>query len=403
MTTTRFVTLHIVVALGLHNLNRDGNGLPKSQIDGGVQRGRLSSQSIKRGARTQFRDMGHDDALRTRNAAYEISRRAKNLAHERGVDLDETAAITTALKAVMSMYASDKKVTSTVLRTNTAAIQRLLNGTGVDEQPIKDALAAAAGLSETSNTDENKPAANDTFTFFSQSELDGFAQAIVDAQTGPEDTTRPLVADAASDALDIAAFGRMFANQTDVGTHAAVAVSHAVTVHQMQLVSDYFSTVDDLTHRTGHLSEAYYTSGTYYRTFTLDVDQLHRSWSAVNGEHAREALTDLIRALIYALPRGKVNTTNASALPRLVLAEVQNFRHAYSFEEPVQAGPEGGYVQSTVKSLAAQRTQALTFDPALFGDAMVLGETHDADYQATPAQNLPQLIDFVVDHIYRDR
>ena len=51
-----FITVHILRALPMHNLNRDQNGLPKSQFDGGIQRARLSSQSIKRPARIAFRD-----------------------------------------------------------------------------------------------------------------------------------------------------------------------------------------------------------------------------------------------------------------------------------------------------------------------------------------------------------
>ncbi|MFV0550841.1 MAG: type I-E CRISPR-associated protein Cas7/Cse4/CasC, partial [Anaerorhabdus sp.] len=51
-----FITAHILRALPMHNLNRDQNGLPKSQFDGGIQRGRLSSQSLKRPARIAFRD-----------------------------------------------------------------------------------------------------------------------------------------------------------------------------------------------------------------------------------------------------------------------------------------------------------------------------------------------------------
>src|SRR5690606_32260155 len=86
----------------------------------------------------------------------------------------------------------------------------------------------------------------DNVIFVAHNEIATMAVACVEKQR----TTEPLavtdlVADAASPSLDIAAFGRMFANQFDLGTHAAVAVSHASTTHPMTLVADYFSAVED--------------------------------------------------------------------------------------------------------------------------------------------------------------
>lgn len=400
--STRFVTVHVLTTLGLHNLNRDGNGLPKSQFDGGVQRARLSSQSIKRGARRLYREAGHAESVRTRLGAFEVVRRVVDLAAERGVTMDLDNVIDTAVKGVRSLYAG--KTDEKTLTRNRETIYRRLEATrGTSAREV--AVDIAAEVDSEATADKSQPA-KDTISFLSLAELDAFAESIVADLTGERGAPAALVKDCTSASLDIAAFGRMFAEKQALATHAAVAVSHASTVHQMQLVTDYFTAVEDVSNTdTGaaHIGENYFTSGTYYRSFTIDVDQLARSWSAFNGQHAARALTDLVRSLVIALPGGKVNSTNASVLPALALAEVQNFRVAYGFDEPVEAGDGGGYTQGAVVELARQRRQALAFDGRIFGDAMFAGDTFGADFASTEATSLDELVTFVVEKVYEGR
>ncbi|TWP32837.1 type I-E CRISPR-associated protein Cas7/Cse4/CasC [Leekyejoonella antrihumi] len=405
MSTNRFITVHLLVTLGLHNLNRDGNGLPKSQFDGGVQRARLSSQSIKRGARQLYRDAGHDESVRTRLGAFEIARRVAETAEQRDVPIDLDAVIDVAIKAVRALYAGTTNTTA--LQANRTKIRDLLRLTqGQDAQQAAATAAAEQDTDEQTAGAGKETATKDTITFISTAELDACAEAILAAQDHGAIPEIALVKDSTSAALDIAAFGRMFAEQPGLGTHAAVSVSHATTVHRMQLITDYFTAVEDVAntdHGAAHIGENYFTSGTYYRSFTIDIDQLQRSWSAYGGQHAPAVLADLVRALILALPSGKVNGTNAGALPDLVLAEVQNFRIAYGFEEPVEAGEHGGYAAAGVAALAAQRRRALAFEPALFGEAVVTGRTHDADFAATVVDDCDALVDFVVDKAFQGR
>lgn len=49
---TTFIQLHILTAYAPANLNRDDTGRPKTAIMGGVERLRVSSQSLKRAWRT---------------------------------------------------------------------------------------------------------------------------------------------------------------------------------------------------------------------------------------------------------------------------------------------------------------------------------------------------------------
>lgn len=392
----RFVTVHILTTLGLHNLNRDSNGLPKSQVDGAIQRARMSSQSIKRGARVLYRSTGRAESIRTRLGAYEVVRRAIDIAAQRGVDLDLDKTIDTAVLGVRSLYAGETD--GTTLAHNRKKIRALLNAPD-------NAVAVAEQLDAEAQKEKKSPA-KDTIAYLSLAELDAFAESIVRANSSGDAPSQEFVQDSTSSSLAIAAFGRMFAEKQALGTQAAIAVSHSTTVHQMQLVTDYFTAVEDVVNTdagAAHIGENYFTSGTYYRTFTIDIDQLARSWSGFEGNDAKDSVAALVRSLILALPSGKVNSTNASVLPGLVLAEVQNFRTAYGFETPVEAGDRGGYAECAAVELARQRRQALEFDPSNFGDAAVVGRTFGADFQCQSVADLDALVAFVVDKVYQER
>lgn len=332
-----FVTVHILRALPMHNLNRDQNGLPKSQFDGGVQRGRLSSQAIKRPARIAFREaVAHlSDAptsVRTMGstAAKRVVEMAVARADSRGVPFDAATA--------------RKKATSVVT-----------------------SLAKASKSNESEGAAE-PDSRKDNILLFSDAEMELLADALVEEQNGgPEASVHDFVQDFVSPSLDVAAFGRMFAAQASKSTQAAVAVSHAVMTHAMSLTLDYFTAVDeDDEERTNagaaHIDAAYYTSGVYYSTFTIDPAQLARSWSGIGSSTARRQLEALVRALVEALPSGKLTNTNAHTKPFLVLVEEQRTRTVYEFETPVEADANGGFTAPSVRALAAQVTDARAFD-----------------------------------------
>lgn len=343
-----YVTFHILHTLGLHNLNRDQNGLPKSHRDGGIDRARLSSQSLKNAARTAYRDSAHgaDTGVRTRVAPDLVVREALDYASESGAKVDE------------------KKLVDAIGR----VIKSLTNAPDKDEKKVTE--AAKNGVEAPDKV---------AVIYLSRSEITTLARTAVDAQVngfGLEVTD--VVADATSASLDIAALGRMFANQATLGTVGAFAFSHAVTTHPMTLTSDYFSAVDDaITGKAAaHLGMAYYTSGVYYRTVTVDVDQLRRSWSAITADTALGDLKALLRASIEALPSGKKNATNAHTLPTTLVAETTRSRFAYDFDAPVQPGPDGGFKEASIARIAEARREASAWDSdAFLRPAYLLGET----------------------------
>jgi len=380
MPSYNYLTLHILNALPLHNLNRDDRGMPKSLVQGGANRGMLSSQSLKRATRKVYEDDGHDISWRS----------AKWLA-------EKVTSRAVALRPELGDEAAKKDV---VKRANV-----LIGALTASAEKAEKKKAEAKDGEEVAET-------KDTSTWLSEDEINQIAATIInDIETGVATKVAPIGQDRTTGSLAIAAFGRMFAAAADRQTVSAVAVSPATTTHPISLVNDYFTTVDDLgaIYDAGNAGAAYldtaaYTSGVYYRTVTIDRAQLHRSWSKpADNEQARERVAALVRALIYGVPSGKKQSTGTggTAMPVLVLAEEQRYRTAYGFDQPIALGKDGGYSGTSIAGLYEQRAAALDFDGENFGRATLAG-TQGVDGEAARAEatNLSGLIDHVVDWVF---
>jgi CRISPR system Cascade subunit CasC len=258
-------------------------------------------------------------------------------------------------------------------------------GKKVADSVIKSlAKGTKSDKAEAAEADDDDKASDkkDNILLFSDAELDTLAQGLVDAQNGgPEATLDAFIQDFRSPSLDVAAFGRMFAAKANKSTHAAVAVSHAIMTHEMSLTIDYFTAVDEYEDEgredngAGHLGLSYYTSGVYYSTFTIDPDQLRRSWTGIDAPTAQQQVEALIKSLVEALPTGKLTNTNAHTKPLLVLVEHQYSRTVYEFETPVQKATAGGYAQPTIDALASQYDLARTYDAENYLDTLVYAPT----------------------------
>jgi len=379
--TNRFITVHLLHALPMHNLNRDQNGLPKSTYDGGAQRGRLSSQSLKRAARVGFRDSGADPvgSIRTREGAAEITDRARILAAEKGLPFNE------------------KKVTAEAKRIVAWLTDKADEAGSEAEDPA----------SELDTVKEKKQKA--TVLFYSRAEIETVAAAIIDgnSQANIQDA---FIKDASSPSLDVAAFGRMFASKdaSSKSTLAAIARSNAVTTHQMTLTSDYFTAMEERDSKAAaHMNMAYYTSGVYYSSFAINVNQLQRSWAIFGSPGAKEQLHELVKQLITALPSGRSSNTAPYIMPAVVLAESQRSRTDYAYEKPVPNEDDGGFLRPSAESLVALRSEALEFDRGNFGPSAFLvkgAALTDVSFEdSVKITSLDAMAAFVVEKVYEGR
>lgn len=379
------LTLHIMNTIPWSNLNRDDSGTPKRAMVGGALRGMLSSQSIKRAARSDYETRSLDQSVRSTNLAALVSDRALEINPE----LDRGLVIKGA-----------KRIVSAMVKKSTAKKKPAAGKKQVETDTALDAETTAAG--------SQKPGKeSDTSSWLSREEIETAAAALADRETSSLDETgEPIVfvEPGITGSLSIAAFGRMFAYVPKANTAAAIAVSPALSVHRAVIETDYFSTVDDhpsVEQGAGasFLGVASYTSGVFYRSVTIDRSQLRFNWTGFDADTARERLALMVEALVYKLPSGKKNATAPYVAPLMVLAEEQSYRLAYDFETPVLLGPEGGYGRPAVKRLAEQRRAALSFDPENFGRAMVAGTADGLESFQAELTDAEGLVGGVVDWI----
>lgn len=349
---SRHLTIHIVTSVPYSNLNRDDAGTPKNVRRGGVTCALLSSQSIKKGIRTKYENTSADKSVRSGQLVEVICSRAAEITPE----VDEKALVKEAKKLIGTL-------------TKTAEV--------------------AEGAQE-----------SDRSIWLSDEEIE-----VAAAQIAANASDGTFIENGRTGSLAIAAFGRMFAAAPQKGTEAALSVSPAVTTHGVQIATDYFSTTDDIREQnrdTGatFLGVAQYTTGVFYRTVTIDKQQLKDSWTGFNSDESGKNLHALIDAIIYGLPRGKQHSTAPFVQPALVFAEEQQYRCAYDFETPVKPDKaEGGYLIPTMTELDRQYTAARSFDPDNFGPTQVVTGTYtelDALFEGTNHTTKNELIDQVV-------
>ncbi|MFE6966733.1 type I-E CRISPR-associated protein Cas7/Cse4/CasC [Agromyces sp. NPDC057679] len=395
-----FLTVHQLIALPHHNRNRDDRNAPKSLLEGGVNRGVLSSQSQKRAARIRYEETAAQVASkRSRHLAKEIAGRAEDLAAHVGAELDtaaaEQAAKSLIAKLVKNTASADAALAAAEKTARDTHERRIPEGADADMYMAEFDAAAA---SKRAAVEAKRGERDETALWISDEELELAAVAIARGET-------PDAADiftAATGSLAIAAFGRMFTNQPDASTEAAIAVSPAVTTHPINIGFDTFTTIDDLaSNGAAHWSHTSHTTGVYYRTQTIDRKQLRRSWSGIDRDGARTLLDVFVRALVETVPQGRKNSSAAETRPAVILAEQQAYRFGYQFETPVQPLPTGGYLAPSIDELFEQAAQARDYDPDAIGPSFISGTKAAAAPELAGAGRggIRQLTDFIVDWV----
>lgn len=357
-----FLTIHQLVTIPWSNLNRDDSGTPKRLFQGGVLRGQLSSQSIKRAARGLYENESQNISIRSAHLDDVMAKRVQEL----NPGISEEDAKENSRKAIKSLTNKDEKE-------KTSAKNK-----------------------------KEKTSDKDTSIWLSAEEIEAAAKVIADGDS----EIKQVLGAGQCGALSVAAFGRMFANAAGQNVEAAIAVSPAVSTHEAIIETDYFTTVDDYPSEKQKAGATYlglslFTNGVFYRSTTIDREQLRRAWSGIDGEAAREQLSAMVEALIYALPKGKKNSTAPYVMPEVLLAEEQKHRIAYEFEKPVQPDREsGGFMRPSIERLVAQVKAARRFDDGNFGDLQIVsGTSEDLDGFEMPYRDKSEFIKEIVDWI----
>jgi CRISPR system Cascade subunit CasC len=310
--------VHVLQTVPPSNLNRDDTGSPKTARYGGVVRARVSSQAWKRATRTAF------DQLLDRSELGVRSKRLVELIGDRVTALDPAFAERQAELA-----------------------KAVLGAVGIKVAPPRGKKEA--------------PEESGYLVFLSDHQVTALATLAVErARTGaPIDKKAARQAADTEHSVDVALFGRMVAEDTDLNVDAAAQVAHALSVHAVETEYDYFTAVDD--HKSqdaeedagaGMIGTVEFNSSTLYRYATVDVDRL-RDNLGTDPKAARRAVEAFLRAFVLSMPTGKQNTFANRTLPDavlVVLRETQPINFAGAFEEAVTTQPR---IPAAIERLAA--------------------------------------------------
>ncbi|WFE28277.1 type I-E CRISPR-associated protein Cas7/Cse4/CasC [Solwaraspora sp. WMMD791] len=327
------IDIHILQTVPPSNLNRDDTGSPKTAVYGGQRRARVSSQAWKRATRTAF------DTLLDRA---ELGERTKRLGESVGELIAAQAPDLTTAKVELA--------------------NKALAALGL----VKPAKAPKASKNKADDT--VAAAESEYLVFLSHSQLDAIAAHVVAAHRAGKDPDGKELKKLANQrhSVDIALFGRMLADLSDINVDAAVQVAHAISVHAVNNEFDYFTAVDDRKddaneQGAGMIGTVEFNSSTLYRYAALDVDRLHDNLG--DPEATRRAVHAFLTAFARSMPTGKQNTFANRTLPDAVVVRLRNTQPINlvgAYEEVVTYDSPAGRVREAAGRLAAYATSVET-------------------------------------------
>ena len=302
-----FVDLYAIQNVPSSNINRDDTGSPKTAVYGGVQRARVSSQAWKHAMRKMFPELLDEKNLgvRTKLVVSLIAQRIE----EKQPNLSENS------KELAAGVLSVKKIK---LKETTRK--------GSDEGSL----------------------VTDYALFIGNNELDKLADLAIQWHKEGKDLDKPnrqMEKDVSnvfhgSQAIDVALFGRMLANASDLNVDASAQVAHAISVDKVVQEYDFFATVDDCVADDNAgavmLDTVGYNSSTLFRYATVNLDSLTQQLG--DARAAAEGLAAFVEAFARSMPTGKQNTFANRTLPNafsVAFREAQPINPVSAFEKPV--------------------------------------------------------------------
>ena len=325
---TTFIQLHLLTAYAPANLNRDESGRPKTAFMGGVERLRVSSQSLKRAWRVS-------ETFEEAMDGY-IGKRTRRI----GVDL----------------------------------VYRPMIGAGVVDKTAKGTAEKIAAQFGKLKSDKNAPLEKnleiEQIVHVSQHEIDLIknlvATLIAENREPTDDEVKLLRKEQRS--VDMAMFGRMLASSPEFSVEAACQVSHALGVSAVTIEDDFFTAVDDLNNKeedvgSGHMGEQGFASALFYTYICISRDLLIENLGG-NEELAKRAIAALTETALTVSPTGKQNSFASRAYATYALAEIghkQPRSLAAAFFQPVRGADQ---IATAVTRLQQQRDR---FD-AVYGN-----------------------------------
>jgi len=332
------IQIHLLQNYVPANLNRDDTGAPKDALFGGVRRGRISSQCLKRSLR-------------------------KSAAFAEAFAADELLAIRTKLLHQLVQEELEKMgVTPEAIRIVVSRIPDIVKGSKKGDKSEKEEDTEQVEDTEVVDSGKAKQ-----LVFIALNEIRPFAERLWtlyqkygDEKKWSKAESKDLVKALGSSvprSVDVAMFGRMTTSEAFEDVQAAVQVAHALSTNALAEEFDYYTAVDDLSGETGAgmIGDVEYNCSTYYKYLNVHWEQLVKN---LGGDMAvaRRAVLALLLAAATAQPTGKQNSFAAHCLPDLVLVEVREknlpVNYANAFLKPVRWSGDQTVMDDSVAKLA---------------------------------------------------
>ncbi len=316
----RFIQLHLLTSYPPSNLNRDDLGRPKTAIMGGVNRLRISSQSLKRAWRTSdsFKEkLSNHIGTRTKEIGVEVYKKLLK------GGIKETNARTWAAKIVSSfsgeMETDDKK--KPLEKEEIKILENPSQKTDEEYDSFINRLVSEKKINSLLYKQLVHISPNE------MTAIDELTEKVIQEKKEPTNEEIELLRKENTGA-DIAMFGRMLASKMAFKKEAAVQVAHAITVHKVAVEDDFFTAIDDLNKNdvdagAGHLGDTEFGAGLFYLYICIDRQLLLENLDN-NLELSKQTLSALLEACTTISPTGKQNSFASRARAMYCLAEKGN-------------------------------------------------------------------------------
>ncbi len=359
-----FIQIHALQSFPPGNLNRDDRGQPKSALFGGVTRGRISSQCLKRRMRESvaFEQLDRGVGVRTRQLPALVGS-ALRAAGNTGLDENRIKLIELKIASAFKKDggapddSADEGVQTGQLVFFPKSFAALIAKTIVDAAGQKEGgLAEWLDGGSKKERKEKKPAKS--------------AEAGEMEKRGKEHLIDRAIKDASRlITVDIGMFGRMTTSDLVEDVEAACQVAHAISTHEVRIERDYFTAMDDLARGkgagfvSGGDSSTFFNSAVYYRYLNLDLHGLRRnvridgvdSHAMMSDSELADAACALLNAVVHAGPTAKQNNFAAHSVPEFLICEISPLRqplsYANAFLEAVALHGEGSLMARSAERL----------------------------------------------------
>jgi CRISPR system Cascade subunit CasC len=381
MNGKNFINYHILISHSPSCLNRDDMNMQKTAVFGGVNRVRISSQSLKRAMRTSDYYSKHlgKPSFRTRDldrAKDELFEALKDdfdraLVEEAANRFVATASVSDEEDEDQSGHdvSEDKNTTEPRKKLAVApwvkeeikvlcSIIHDVKKEGIDEKEREKALKKV-GKTVGKGQDKRK-----------LTEADCLATALNEKISKRLEERTEILRGAIGKAVDVALSGRMATSGLMLSVDGAFALAHAITTHAVEPQDvDWFTAVDDLVEDAGetgagHLDTQQFSAGVFYRYASLNLKQLQVNLGLIEKmaspetvESRKQALKiagHLFNMLTTVVPSAKQQSFAAHNLADFAIVSFadQPISLTNAFEAPIQQERNGGYLLPSITALS---------------------------------------------------